>query len=843
LYPKEVPWVLLHGYAQNKYSGFSLHSVFYMLYSVFRIQNSEYFILYSLACKSRLTLFQYSIHMNQLVRTSLLILSFLMGLVAIVPAQTVDVTKVLADPKTYTFSDNKHTVKTYIYETLEAQTTCCGPARMYLEVKIDPSGYVLNVKPLTGQTQECYAKSVQDIVKNIKWNAQGYTAAKSIYFEIKPSIECGEGRNNSYAQVKIFNNEKVDINGVPLNYASSTGVSASAAAGTSGTPDVPAGAAPAATEPAKEAVAANTAPAGNDNAGETENAGTSSGLPTPPGKTKETPVETASGGDVTGVPDKTRSSSNAQMATALEMARKDKEAQDAEIQRLKDELAASKAAEEQRKKEEAEAAERAAEEAEQARLAEQRAKEEERQRLKEERERERKRLADERNRDRRDDRRDGGFRDVDYSDDGRGNRGRDRYADNRDEQEPPRQMTEVERRQKEADDLRREMDDLKRRMREADNSERESQRNRERLANDLIRLEERRLKADAAVAEAREKEELDRLNQSIREADERKREKDRLVQEKMREMERMKSDLERAVADLERFEQEAAQKETEKAAKEAEIASAQEKRNAEIEAELARMRLESGNAGPNDVAEGVDKPFTGDADVTRQLEILRQQILILTQQINDLRNGGGGFSGAGIASNGGTRGAGATSNRRGRPAAKSEFKSAAANRDWERLKTIDDILDPNRKEEYPSEVFNTVSEPAPGQEKAAANSPGNPEHMNIAGPKFTKPDYAGGVTAMKQFVADELKKNSVCGLAHTAFEVTIDGSGKVLAHNILAVNNQNLLLYLPAIVNRLQFQATGSGLPVRAVYELKADIACEGVEKVDLNSVPNLIRN
>ncbi|MEZ4686373.1 MAG: hypothetical protein R3B47_09980 [Bacteroidia bacterium] len=758
--------------------------------------------------------------MNQLVRTSLIFLSFLMGIVALVPAQTVDVTKVLADPKTYTFSDNKHTVKTYIYETLEAQTTCCGPARMYLEVKIDPSGYVLNVKPLTGLDQECYAKSVQDIVKNIKWNAQGFTAAKSIYFEIKPSIDCGEGRDNAYAQVKIFNNEQVDANGIPLNYASSTGISASAAAGTSGTPEVPAG----------EAMANNDKPAGAE--------AEKTGLPTPPKTKTETPSATpATDAVATGVPDKTRSSANAEMATALEMAQKDREAQDAEIQRLKDELAASKAAEEKRLKEAEEAQKKADEAAEKARLAEERRKKEEADRLKMEREKERQALADSRNsRDNRDDRSGGGFQDVDYS--SNNNRGRD----DRNYQEPPKPMTATERAQQKLDEARRKADDARRRQQDLERESGQRESEIARIQRDIINAEREKLQAEADLQAARERDELDRLKEQQRQMEDQKREKDRLVQEKMREMERMKSDLERVVEDLERTEEQAAQKTQELTAKETEVSQAQSQRKAEIDAQIAALELQAGG-NTDAVAEGVQQPFTGNGDVNRQLEILRQQILILTQQINDLKNGGGSFAaGRTITTRGGDN-SGKKNNPVARTAGNPDFKSAAANRDWEKLKSIDDILDPNRTEEYPEQTFQTVSEPAPNQEKAAAHSPGNPEHMNIAGPKFTKPVYTGGVTAMKQFVADELKKNSVCGLAHTAFEVTIDGSGRVLAHNILAVNNQNLLLYLPGIIQRLQFQPSGSGLPVRAVYELKADITCEGVEKVDLNAVPNLIRN
>ncbi|MFN0201702.1 MAG: hypothetical protein ACKVTZ_09290 [Bacteroidia bacterium] len=138
-------------------------------------------------------------------------------------AQEVDVTKLTADTKTFIFSDGKHTVKNYIYERLQAQTNCCGQDRIYLEIKIDPSGYVLQVKALTGKN-DCYKESVIDVVKNIKWDASDFSAPKSIYFEVKPEVGCDNGKENKYAKLATFNNPKLDPNGVPTTFASSTGV-------------------------------------------------------------------------------------------------------------------------------------------------------------------------------------------------------------------------------------------------------------------------------------------------------------------------------------------------------------------------------------------------------------------------------------------------------------------------------------------------------------------------------------------------------------------------------------------------------------------------------------------
>ena len=121
-------------------------------------------------------------------------------------AQEVDVATVLADTKTFIFDNGENTVKGYVYAQLEAKTACCGDDRIYLEVKIDPSGYVLSAKPLTG-SNACFKQSAVDIVKNIRWDAAEFKGPKSVYFEIKPNVECSDSRSNEYVALEVFNNE------------------------------------------------------------------------------------------------------------------------------------------------------------------------------------------------------------------------------------------------------------------------------------------------------------------------------------------------------------------------------------------------------------------------------------------------------------------------------------------------------------------------------------------------------------------------------------------------------------------------------------------------------------
>ena len=113
----------------------------------------------------------------------------------------VDIANARANPKTFIFDDDKHTVHGYIYNTLKEKTACCGNDAIYLEVKFDQSGIVTSAKTLTGKN-DCYKKSIVDIVQNVKWDATGVTGTKTIYFEVKPIIPCsGSPGENVYKAI------------------------------------------------------------------------------------------------------------------------------------------------------------------------------------------------------------------------------------------------------------------------------------------------------------------------------------------------------------------------------------------------------------------------------------------------------------------------------------------------------------------------------------------------------------------------------------------------------------------------------------------------------------------
>lgn len=130
---------------------------------------------------------------------SVLFLGF--GLYIQSQAQGFDVTKSVADPFTFIFNDGTNTVQGYIYATLEKSTKCCGNDAVYLEIKIDPNGSTIAAKALTGKN-ECYKKSIVDIVKHIKWNTSNVKSPKSVYLEVKPILACAnQPDDNKYVEV------------------------------------------------------------------------------------------------------------------------------------------------------------------------------------------------------------------------------------------------------------------------------------------------------------------------------------------------------------------------------------------------------------------------------------------------------------------------------------------------------------------------------------------------------------------------------------------------------------------------------------------------------------------
>jgi len=83
----------------------------------------------------------------------------------------------VADPQSFVFNDGFTTVQGYVYKTLNEKTSCCGNDALYVEVKINEKGKVFSAAALTGKN-ECYRKSVVDILKTIQWDASGVENSK-----------------------------------------------------------------------------------------------------------------------------------------------------------------------------------------------------------------------------------------------------------------------------------------------------------------------------------------------------------------------------------------------------------------------------------------------------------------------------------------------------------------------------------------------------------------------------------------------------------------------------------------------------------------------------------------
>ncbi len=113
----------------------------------------------------------------------------------------VDISKVVADPNTTIFSDGQNTVAGYVYEELQAKTKCCGEDAIYVEVKISSEGRTESVRALSGNN-ECYKKSVADIILPIRWDASKISGTKTIYVEVKPNLACkGNKDDNMYVKL------------------------------------------------------------------------------------------------------------------------------------------------------------------------------------------------------------------------------------------------------------------------------------------------------------------------------------------------------------------------------------------------------------------------------------------------------------------------------------------------------------------------------------------------------------------------------------------------------------------------------------------------------------------
>ena len=772
-----------------------------------------------------------------------------------------DVTSLVADHKTFVFNDNKHTVKEYIYAEMEAKTTCCGDDRIYMEVRIDPSGYVVEAKTLTGKN-DCFKFSAIDIVKNIKWDTKDFKGIKSVYFEIKPDIKCEGEKNNTYAQVPVTNNQLLDTQGMQLN--SNAGNSRPRPTSTASTPTET----PAATnEPAQELVEAVTGTQPSPQASETPTpattepvqaeaaTSTNAGNTASTTKAVETPsVETSAPATnpakaaneiaeaveqvVETPPAATPTSSTPKVepyATTTDpvqnnelteaIAEKQDPVKAEEIKILQEKMVEKKSAAEIRREKL---------EARRKRLAERRQHQQEEQ------------AAD------------------DSWDGNSDRRGTSDWEDGED-QEKPRAQQEIEADQQQISDLQRQQAELESQMRQLEDNREQQARDLANFRRDMLRVMEEIRRKEEDIRRKQEQAELDRLEEDRRLIEENKRnledEMQRLVDEVQRlqnEMQNKMSDIDRQAADIERLA-------NDKMALEQRVTQERSLREQQIESEIQLLRLQMEAANNNLISDasrgGVsfDGAPGGSSDTAR-IRLIQQQIQLLQEELYRIQNP---TQAGAIAATGGV------GTVRGGALLDPSLKSAATDRKWEDTNYGDPVSAQPNPYAPATPTYNPsptpgapTYNPAPGTpQQYVPNTPATAEqaaqaqqydpnkygfspaanhqdsYANVPGPQFASVEYGSGDAAMKNYIRDRLSASNICGLAHAFVEITTDAGGNVRDSRVVKANTVELLTTLPGILNTMKFQETPNGLPQRSYFEFKADIVCGENERIDLKSV------
>ncbi len=818
------------------------------------------------------------------MKLRLLIFGLLFSTVAPMWAQGgVDVTTLMADTKTFIFSDNQSTVKGYIYEQMEAQSSCCGKDRIYLEVKIDPSGYVLSAKTLTGRN-DCFMQSAIDIVKNIKWNTEDFKGGpRSVYFEIKPDISCDGGRANEYAAIEIFNNELLNGTATPNSAPVATAPApqtqpATPPVTTPATPPAsttPASTPPVTTTPAtSEPVAVSTPPATQPEVTEVteEPAAT-----TQPEVQEEAPIAEAT-------PAAPIVEDEPVVVESIEARTETPSSPPGTIQRPQESVASAvnptdpprgvnPAVQRELTEEEKQAI--ANQEAERQRRAEEiRQLKEEMARMREteEREREAQRMAAAQRQTQpdpyaydnagssdyssggSDEEFTGGIPGYDYENDQPlpyedGNSGQEDQVDPAASQE--------DRIRNDISSIEQKIRDLENKNRDAENAIRQQMQEADRANREIVQLHEEKIRREEEAAQLRDQRELDRIEEDRRRIEQDREKQTAEIQRLQDELARLQSDVQVKMSDLDRQQEEIDRIAMQKQQREQEIQLERTLRAKEQEAELERIRLEKMNgsvlASGGINAANVPVDFATAADSEKYVYLV-QQIEVLTNEVNSLRTqlGKAPLPQTPPTTGGGTTETQTQARVAPSPGGNPGSKSAATNRDWENI----DIVAPDLTEEdyqivpKPQPVVSTpqgarTSEPGapvmenPAAQPAAPNPadanyrPGrgysslSENHGNTAGPELRMRTYVNGETALKELVKDNLRAGGVCGLAQVLFSVTLKPDGTVVSYRVLAANTPQVQAQIGTLIPNLKFDAIDARYNQTIYQEIKAEIFCE----------------
>lgn len=733
------------------------------------------------------------------MRRHFLILVLLIGASFVAKAQDeFDVTKHLADTKAFTFDDGKNTVRGYLTLQLNEKTKCCGKDRIYLEIKIDPSGNVLHAKAITG-TNECIKKSAEDIVKNIKWNAADFRGPTSKYLEIRPEIECEGERDNSYSKIEIFNNDLLDAEGNPGGEGSTAVATNEGSKEKTSTPVVKA-------EPIKKET---TKPEIKESKPEV--------VITPSKVDKEEDTDAvASNGDEE---DGTDTDGEEVVEEEKDETRK---AQEEEVIALREQLADMRAEEIARRRKKAEYERRKAAYLEKKRQAQK------------EKESKGDFAASS-----------GLFEEDPYADTGAEGFGTD------DQSVPKDEAIEDE-----IARLKQQIAELAAANDEREAAVKASLEEAKTTNQEILRIEEQIVAKEEEKERYREEQELAKIDEEKAQAEEARRAEEEAYQRMMEEIKRLQEEADAKIAELE-----AKKKEVDKMAKlktmrEQEIALERALREKEAQARLADARLRLQSQGNTIVSIGDDASNTDElmamipeltAEVdSEKLAILIQTINTMRLEIERLREQIALMEGSNLKE--GTKPgtiAGKLNTSRGTKTNNGGPKNAANDRSWEGLSykkpgmEDSEIYTSAKNEQPPVNGSNPQITPTvknTGEDTKTGN------HENMPGPKFQAREYIGGKSAMKDLIKTQLKEGGVCGLAQSVFSVTLNSSGRVIKSTVVASNKPEVAQKLDPILKKLKFNEVETKIPQTIYLEFKAEILCEGAENVNLQEVEDIIK-
>lgn len=777
-------------------------------------------------------------------RLWMLVLGLFMCVPGFAQEGEIDLANLTANRKTFVFNDSKHTVKKYINTQLQDETSCCGENddRIYLEVRIDPTGYVVSAKAITGKN-ECFKQSAEDLVKRVKWEANDSRGPKSIYIELRPKVECVSGKDNTYAQLKIFNNKLMDEKGERVQMASGsqekTDKLVEMVTGTKKTPETLPAEQPA-EKPAEKAPETTT----TEKVDESKIAAAKDKVEKAPEKvaekvevaTKEADTKIAEATPMTSTAVETAADPIEVEMTEEEKAAKAKEDADRAVREEEINQLRKQMAELRNKKVEEDALAAKKEKAREARRAKREAYLEKKREALAAKEK-----GDDTWNDSSNDELDG----KTFAEGEEGETGSMSEADRL--REEIKRLQDQERTIEEARQLRE--DEVRRQLDENDRSNQEA-----------IQLAEERLRVEEQLYQVEEQEELDIIEKDRQQVENTRREQENEYQRIMDEVNRLQQEAQLKIQDLERQKADLDGLAAAKQAREQEIMLARATRELEREKQLEMIRLDMVNnslanntqSAPRGLSSTIDNDallndilpnLTTEADseklilLIKQIQLMKDELTILRSQIATMDRSAAGTP-AGSVPGVENQPVGTARSAQVDP----NVKNAANDDSWKNITITSADVDVNKY------IVNRGSTPPPPTKAVPAGGtspdPSNPDtHDNMEGPKFAPRFYIDGEDAMKDLVKDRLRLGGVCGLAHTVFSVTLDPNGNVAAFNVLTSNNATVQLQMNAIIPTLKFNTIKERFNQTIYQEIKAEILCNGAtDKVNLKEVKDLIK-